>query len=1119
MKHIYVFAFFFFTAFISQAQIVNIPDANFKAVLVNSGFNLNNDDEIQVSEALQVTNMSVSFDDISDLTGIEAFVNLEYFSCSNNNLTTLDLSSNVNLKVLRCNDNMISNLIIDQSLDLFDLVCYNNNIGSLDVTNNINLRDLIISQNNLTSLNLINNTILEDLYISENQFETIDLTNNPILETVKCDNNPLTSLDLSANPSVKYLYCSFTPITSLDFTQNPDISFIDSRNASLQQLLLGNNPSLQRVYCQNNQLTEIKITGENNLQELDCFNNLLTKLEVRDLDYALVLNAQNNPDLFCVEVDDPITIYDVNSIYVDPQVALNTNCSADDDADSIDNFMDHCPNTSLGDTVDSNGCATDQNGDDDNDGVINGIDKCPGTQIGEPVNYFGCALSEIITFLDAGFKNRFIHNYSVDTNADGIPDTFADINDDDDIQYAEAQMVTSLVLKGSGFEGAGTFTNIEGLQYFVNLESLDLRNLNFNLSSVTDPSNFSFTALTNLEFLHFSANIDNTDTINLSGLSNLNELILNIRPLEANIDIHDPESFVNLNLEGCNSLETFNYYNSWLTIDFCQVPSIKNLNCSYLEGGEPEDYLFDFSCLVNLETLNIDENTVNTLILKNGSVLTDLPLIFGLYNFPNFICVDDLPGELEVLSEIIGPNTVVNSYCSFVPGGEYYSVSGETGFDLNANGCDSSDELQPFSKVNLTTDAGVSTFIANEEGLYSIPLQTGNYTLTPVFENLDYFTITPNSVSIDIIDSDITQDFCIEADGDRSDLEIVLVPITEARPGFDSDYKLIYKNKGNQPLTGSVVLNFQDEYMDLINSSPMANSQETGQLTWNYVDLLPFESAEIEFSMNLNTPTDPEFPLNEINVLVFNATVTPVNSDETPDDNNFALYQSVVNSFDPNDKRCLEGETITPDMVGRYVHYMVRFENTGTASAINVVIKDDIDTSKFDINTLIPLDASHEFVTRIGNINEVEFIFENIYLPFDDANNDGFVVFKIKTLSTLAIGDTFSNDAEIYFDFNFPIITNDFITTVDNNLSVNELVSNFNVKLYPNPVTDVLQIIAEVNIDSATIYDVNGRLLQTVVFVGYDTERTLDIDHLSKGVYVVKLSSVKGDIIQKVVKD
>ena len=170
--------------------------------------------------------------------------------------------------------------------------------------------------------------------------------------------------------------------------------------------------------------------------------------------------------------------------------------------------------------------------------------------------------------------------------------------------------------------------------------------------------------------------------------------------------------------------------------------------------------------------------------------------------------------------------------------------------------------------------------------------------------------------------------------------------------------------------------------------------------------------------------------VNGGDILNYAANIVGLNTDETPDDNTFGLNQTVVNSFDPNDKTCLEGNTINPSMIGKYVHYKIRFENTGTFPAQNVVIKDLIDTTKFDLSTLQMTDASHNCFTRINNTNKVEFIFESINLPFDDANNDGYVVFKIKTKPTLTVNSTISNVANIYFDYNFPIVTNTATTTI-----------------------------------------------------------------------------------------
>jgi hypothetical protein len=237
--------------------------------------------------------------------------------------------------------------------------------------------------------------------------------------------------------------------------------------------------------------------------------------------------------------------------------------------------------------------------------------------------------------------------------------------------------------------------------------------------------------------------------------------------------------------------------------------------------------------------------------------------------------------------------------------------------------------------------------------------------------------------------------------------------------------------------------------------------------------------------------------------------------DETPNDNAHTLKQIVVNSYDPNDKTCLEGATITPDRVGEFVHYLIRFENTGTATAVNVAVRDFIDLDKYDISSLIPLSASHDYYTRIVNGEEVEFIFENIQLPFDDANNDGYVLFKIRTLPTLVLGDTFSNIAGIYFDFNYPIITNNETTTVADNLSINEFEGLQGLTLYPNPVTDSFTINSTNNteIESVTLIDISGKTLKQ-----FTISESYNISDLAAGIYFVQIKSKNATSTKKIIK-
>src|SRR5213078_3322827 len=91
------------------------------------------------------------------------------------------------------------------------------------------------------------------------------------------------------------------------------------------------------------------------------------------------------------------------------------------------------------------------------------------------------------------------------------------------------------------------------------------------------------------------------------------------------------------------------------------------------------------------------------------------------------------------------------------------------------------------------------------------------------------------------------------------------------------------------------------------------------------------------------------------------------------------LNQPVVNSYDPNDISVAQGETIFQNQVGDDLVYTIRFQNTGTADAINVKLEDILDP-KLDALTFRPVSASHPYtIERIGN--NVKFKFTGINLP------------------------------------------------------------------------------------------------------------------------------------------
>ncbi len=705
--------------------------------------------------------------------------------------------------------------------------------------------------------------------------------------------------------------------------------------------------------------------------------------------------------------------------------------------------------------------------------------------------------------------------------------------------HCSSNQLTSLNVQG--------LTNLQDLYCYNNqlasLNVLGLTNLQDLYCYSNQLTSLDVQGLANLQTLYCSFN--QLTSLNVQGLANLQRLYcagndltsLNVQGL-ANLQRLDciSNEISSLNIQGLSNLEHLYCYNNQLTsLNVQGSTNLQTLSCS--NNQLPS---LNVEGLTNLQTLYCSENQLTSLNVQGLANLqqircsyNQLTALFIKNNYPNwteltfgsnpnltFICADE--EDLTLVQQKINQygyaaTCQVNSYCSFTPGGVFYTIQGNNNLDASSNGCDVSDSICPNLKFNISNGTISGSLISNALGNYSIPVSAGNHTITPQFENPNYFTVSPANaiVSFPTQTSPFIQNFCIAPNGVHHDLEVVVIPLEPARPGFDATYKIKYKNKGNLNETATVNFNYNEAILDFVSSSSAATMQSAGTLSWDLGTIAPFQTGEIVVTLNVNSPMETP-AVNADDILNHTANIVGLTTDETPDDTTFTLSQVVVNSFDPNDKTCLEGNNINPDMIGKYVHYKIRFENTGTFPAQNIVVKDLIDTTKFDLSTLQMTDASHNCVTRITNPNKVEFIFENINLPFDDANNDGYVVFKIKTKPTLTVNSTISNLANIYFDYNFPIVTNTATSTFQV-LKTDSFAFDNYFSIYPNPVKNELNLNTQqaTTVYSLSIYNILGQLVQTTT----NPEKTIDVSGLKTGNYIVKVTTDKGVSSSKFVKE
>jgi len=602
--------------------------------------------------------------------------------------------------------------------------------------------------------------------------------------------------------------------------------------------------------------------------------------------------------------------------------------------------------------------------------------------------------AQIVNIPDANFKAKLLEtseNIHIAVDSDG--NSFKiDANNDGEIQLSEVQNVIALHVPEaniSSLEGISSFSNLGWLECSYNqltsLESLNLENLKHlycrgNQFTSLDSSDFS--GIPNLE--EFDCSNNNLTSINTSKCVNLNDFQCSFNQLTS-LDVSDNINLGNVlfnnNLLTSLDFSTNRHFEVKEFVEFGSNFYVNNnlLTSIIFPKSVPIDS-FNFNIsnnfLVTVEfpvckyggfyNYGFQNNPNITTVLSKNLILEEYRWNFYTWlldDFPNlkYICAvdDDISYVEDLILEKGNTNCQVNSYCSFVPGGEYYIIQGNTKFDSSNNGCDVTDSNFPNLNFSITDSTITRSSIANTTGNYAIPVQAGTQTITPVLENPSYFNVSPTSLVVTFPTqmSPFTQDFCVIANGIHPDLEVTILSMNRARQGFDASYKIIYQNKGNQTQSGAVKLTFNDAVLDLVTANPVVNNQNTNTISWDFSDLKPFETREIEVTLNVNSPMETP-AVNNNDILSYTATIASAQTDETPTDNTFTLNQTVVNSFDPNDKTCLEGATIPPSAVGKYVHYMIRFENKGTAEAQNVVVKDMIDTSKFDISSLVVTQGS-----------------------------------------------------------------------------------------------------------------------------------------------------------------
>jgi uncharacterized repeat protein (TIGR01451 family) len=258
-----------------------------------------------------------------------------------------------------------------------------------------------------------------------------------------------------------------------------------------------------------------------------------------------------------------------------------------------------------------------------------------------------------------------------------------------------------------------------------------------------------------------------------------------------------------------------------------------------------------------------------------------------------------------------------------------------------------------------------------------------------------------------------------------------------------------------------------DVFYSNFSTAPEYLSGDTA--IWNIASMLPNQLGNIF----IEEYTDASVIIGtDVNTYTF---IFPFINDTTAQNNSDSTYSMVVMSFDPNYKE-VQPEIYTTTNIQNLdaIIYTIHFQNTGNYPAFYVTVTDTL-SALLDATTFEMIGASHgNYTTQIGIDNMLRVSFTGINLPdstSDPIGSQGYIIFKIKPNANWNASQTIYNAANIYFDFNAPVITN--TVTCSQTTGVIEMPSASSIMVYPNPVYNRKLFFSE-NIQHASLQLINA---------------------------------------------
>ncbi len=486
------------------------------------------------------------------------------------------------------------------------------------------------------------------------------------------------------------------------------------------------------------------------------------------------------------------------------------------------------------------------------------------------------------------------------------------------------------------------------------------------------------------------------------------------------------------------------------------------------------------------------------------NITPDFPEIQGIndlqVSFDNYIYVSTKgKGILKFKNQIVIPKTLSISVMN----------------DQNKN-CLADDNEIPLHNVNILVN-GISLRAPDEQG---IAIFTVNSLINEVkviynpnlYEECESFY----TVEFEANDTEMHLNIPLKI-SEYCASPVIGLSVPFLRRCFDNTYHGSVCNEGNIESINTEIEIILDPSFDFVSASLPVKSLTGHILVLDADYLQPGECRSFNLVVYVDCNSEP----GQEHCISATAKTRSFNCEDIETKVAYVECQKNIDDYNSNDKNIFVNGNCNQSYIGHgdKIEYLIRFQNTGKDTAITVRIEDPI-TKKFNISSLKPVAASHDYTWSVNN-GMLVVIFEDIQLV-DSFKNEpashGFIKFEIQLDSLTLRGDDVKNLAGIFFDFNDPIITDEVMTIIGQPLKTKDH-SFESITAFPNPANGLVYISGDALSDKPQdlmIYNIHGKLILSQKISYYSN--SIDISKVAPGTYLLMMKSGEKVFRGKLVK-